>query len=60
MVRHHTNLQEELEEFLLPRLRSGRIGTDTAVVQGFDRTVEASLGMLRGDNLGRMPVRTGG
>ncbi|WP_405790755.1 hypothetical protein [Streptomyces sp. NBC_00029] len=60
MVRHHTNLQEEPAEFLVPHLRSGRIGTGTTVIQGFDPTVEAFLGMLRGDNLGRMPVRTGG
>ncbi len=57
LVRNHTNLQEELEEFLVPHLRSGRIGTDTTVVQGFDRTVDAFLGMLRGDNLGKMLVR---
>ncbi|MEV7618086.1 NADP-dependent oxidoreductase [Streptomyces sp. NPDC089799] len=60
LVRNHTNLQEELEEFLVPHLQSGRIGTDTTVVQGFDRTVEAFLGMLRGENLGKMLVRTGG
>ncbi|MET9884476.1 NADP-dependent oxidoreductase [Streptomyces sp. NPDC006430] len=57
LVRHHTNLQEELEDFLVPHLRSGRVGTDTTVVQGIDRTVEAFLGMLRGDNLGKMLVR---
>ncbi|MEU9232612.1 NADP-dependent oxidoreductase [Streptomyces subrutilus] len=60
LVRHHTNLQEELEEFLVPHLRSGRIGTDTTVIQGFDRTVDAFLGMLRGDNLGKMLVRLDG
>ncbi|MFG2971373.1 NADP-dependent oxidoreductase [Streptomyces sp. NPDC048331] len=59
LVRNHTNLQDELEDFLVPHLRSGRIGTDTTVVQGFDRTVEAFLGMLRGDNLGKMLVRIG-
>ncbi|MEU9251193.1 NADP-dependent oxidoreductase [Streptomyces sp. NPDC048270] len=57
LVRNHTNLQEELEDFLVPHLRSGRIDTDTTVVQGFDRTVDAFLGMLRGDNLGKMLVR---
>lgn len=57
LVRNHTNLQDELEDFLVPHLRSGQIGTDTTVVQGFDRTVEAFLGMLRGDNLGKMLVR---
>lgn len=57
LVRNHTNLQDELEDFLVPHLRSGRIGTDTTVVQGFDQTVEAFRGMLRGDNLGKMLVR---
>ncbi|MEV7725732.1 NADP-dependent oxidoreductase [Streptomyces sp. NPDC087917] len=57
LVRHHTNLQTELEDFLVPHLRSGRVGADTTVVQGFDHTVEAFLGMLRGDNLGKMLVR---
>lgn len=60
LVRNHTNLQDELEDFLVPHLRSGRIGTDTTVVQGFDRTVEAFLGMLHGENLGKMLVRTAG
>ncbi|MFE7095065.1 NADP-dependent oxidoreductase [Streptomyces erythrochromogenes] len=57
LVRHHTNLQDELEDFLVPHLRSGRIGTDTTVVQGFDHTVDAFRGMLRGENTGKMLVR---
>ncbi|WP_329198571.1 MULTISPECIES: NADP-dependent oxidoreductase [unclassified Streptomyces] len=57
LVRHHTNLQDELEEFLVPHLRNGRIGTDTTVVQGFEHTVDAFLGLLRGENLGKMLVR---
>lgn len=60
LVRNHTNLQDGLEDLLVPHLRSGRIGTDTAVVQGFDHTVDAFLGMFRGDNLGKMPVRIEG
>ncbi|MFI9061036.1 NADP-dependent oxidoreductase [Streptomyces sp. NPDC053429] len=60
LVLHHTNLQDELEEFLVPHLRSGRIGTDTTVMQGFEHTVEAFLGLLRGDNLGKMLVRVDG
>ncbi|MFI5667613.1 NADP-dependent oxidoreductase [Streptomyces sp. NPDC051704] len=59
LVRNHTNLQDEMEDFLVPHLQSGRIGTDTTVVQGFDHTVDAFLGMLRGDNLGKMLVRPG-
>ncbi|MFJ9545273.1 NADP-dependent oxidoreductase [Streptomyces erythrochromogenes] len=57
LVRHHTNLQEELEDFLVPHLRTGRIGTDTTVVQGFEHTVDAFMGMLRGENTGKMLVR---
>ncbi|MEU6866488.1 NADP-dependent oxidoreductase [Streptomyces sp. NPDC046876] len=57
LVRHHTNLQDELEDFLVPHLRSGRVGTDTTVVQGIEHTVDAFLGMLRGGNLGKMLVR---
>ncbi|WP_405422773.1 NADP-dependent oxidoreductase [Streptomyces erythrochromogenes] len=57
LVRHHTNLQDELEDFLVPHLRTGRIGTDTTVVQGFEHTVDAFLGMLRGENTGKMLVR---
>ncbi|MGR4882312.1 NADP-dependent oxidoreductase [Streptomyces sp. LARHCF249] len=60
LVRNHTNLQDELEDFLVPHLRSGRIGTDSTVVQGFDQTVEAFLGLFRGDNLGKMLVRLDG
>ncbi|MCX5155275.1 NADP-dependent oxidoreductase [Streptomyces sp. NBC_00291] len=59
LVHNHTNLQEELEDFLVPHLRSGRVSTDTTVVQGIDRMVDAFLGMLRGDNLGKMLVRLG-
>ncbi|WP_420717607.1 zinc-binding dehydrogenase [Streptomyces sp. H27-S2] len=60
LVRSHTNLQDELEDFLVPHLRSGRIGTDTTVVQGFEHTVEAFRGMLKGGDLGRMLVRLDG
>ncbi|WP_328620223.1 NADP-dependent oxidoreductase [Streptomyces sp. NBC_00354] len=60
LVRNHTNLQDELEDFLVPHLQSGHIGTDTTVVQGIDHTVDAFLGVLRGDNLGKMLVRLEG
>ncbi|MFJ2591519.1 NADP-dependent oxidoreductase [Streptomyces erythrochromogenes] len=60
LVRHHTNLQDELEDFLVPHLRTGRIGTDTTVMQGFEHTVDAFRGMLRGENVGKMLVRIDG
>lgn len=57
LVRDHTDLQEELEDLLVPHLRTGAITTDATVVRGFDRTVDAFLGMLRGENVGKMLVR---
>ncbi|MCB5166655.1 NADP-dependent oxidoreductase [Streptomyces bambusae] len=57
LVRHHTNLQAELEEFLVPHLRSGAIVSDDTVITGFGRTVEAFLTMMRGGNTGKMLVR---
>ncbi|MFZ3473059.1 hypothetical protein ACODT3_11005 [Streptomyces sp. 4.24] len=57
MVRNHTNLWDGLEGFLVPHLRSGRIGAGTAVVQGFDHAVDAFRGMPRGENPGKMLVR---
>ncbi|MFE9927601.1 hypothetical protein [Streptomyces sp. NPDC005533] len=50
-------MQEEREDFLVPHLPSGRIGTDTTVLQGIEHTVEAFLGMPGGDNPGKMPLR---
>ncbi|MFF5448449.1 NADP-dependent oxidoreductase [Streptomyces sp. NPDC012888] len=60
LVSHHTDLQEELEDFLVPHLRSGSVGVDATVVQGFDRTVEAFVGMLHGQNTGKMLVEVTG
>jgi NADPH-dependent curcumin reductase CurA len=37
-------------------LRSGELTYDETVVQGLDRTVDAFLGMLRGENTGKMVV----
>ena len=37
-------------------LRSGQLTYDETVVQGLDRTVDAFLGMLRGENTGKMVV----
>lgn len=59
LVRNHTDAQGELEELLVPHLRSGRITPDVTVVDGFERTVDGFLGMLRGENTGKMLIRTG-
>jgi NADPH-dependent curcumin reductase CurA len=57
LVRDYPHLRPALEELVVPHLRAGRIGVDATVVDGFDNVVEAFLGVLRGDNTGKMLVR---
>ncbi|WP_299537465.1 NADP-dependent oxidoreductase [uncultured Streptomyces sp.] len=57
LVRNYQELQEELYEFAVPRLQSGRLSADETVVDGFERLVDAFLGMLRGENTGKIIVR---
>ncbi|WP_037619861.1 NADP-dependent oxidoreductase [Streptomyces aureus] len=57
LVRNHLDLQEELYEFAVPHLRSGRLALDETVVDGFGNIVDAFLGMLRGENTGKIIVR---
>ncbi|MFD8690624.1 NADP-dependent oxidoreductase [Streptomyces sp. NPDC059651] len=59
LVRNYTDTQGELEDLLVPHLRSGRIAPDVTVVDGFERTVDGFLGMLRGENTGKILIRTG-
>ncbi|SDN31657.1 hypothetical protein SAMN04487981_104416 [Streptomyces sp. cf386] len=57
LVRNHQAVQEELYEFAVPHLRSGRLALDETVVDGFEHLVDAFLGMLRGRNIGKIIVR---
>ncbi len=57
LVRDHGNLQGELEDFLVPHIQAGRVGLDETIVEGFDRVVDAFLGVLTGKNVGKMIVR---
>jgi len=59
LVRNHGDAQGELEDLLVPHLRNGRITPDVTVVDGFERTVDGFLAMLRGENTGKMLIRTG-
>ncbi|MFJ2958870.1 NADP-dependent oxidoreductase [Streptomyces sp. NPDC087270] len=59
LVRHHRALQGELEEFLVPHLRSGAVVPDDTVVEGVRGTVDAFIGVLRGANTGKMIVQVG-
>ncbi|WP_052850907.1 MDR family NADP-dependent oxidoreductase [Streptomyces avicenniae] len=55
-VRDFTPVQQELEDLLVPHLRSGTVTSDATIVRGIEHTVGAFLGMLRGENLGKMLV----
>ncbi|MEV6978686.1 NADP-dependent oxidoreductase [Kitasatospora sp. NPDC093806] len=57
LVREHLDARPGLYDFLVPHLRSGAVVPDETVVPGFERVVDAFLGMLRGANTGKMIVR---
>lgn len=57
LVRDHLDVQEELYEFAVPHLQGGRLALDETVVDGFEHIVDAFLGMLRGENTGKIIVR---
>ena len=59
LVRDYQDVQQELYEFAVPHLLSGRLALDETIVDGFDRIVDAFLSMLRGGNTGKMIVRHG-
>ncbi|KOV85262.1 NADP-dependent oxidoreductase [Nocardia sp. NRRL S-836] len=57
LVREHLDLRERFERFLVPHVRNGSVRVSETVVDGFENLVEAFLGVLRGDNTGKMLVR---
>ncbi|TDP96439.1 NADP-dependent oxidoreductase [Labedaea rhizosphaerae] len=57
LVRDHLEVRPEFEQFVIPHLLAGRVFSDETVVDGFERIVEAFLGMLRGSNTGKTLVR---
>jgi NADPH-dependent curcumin reductase CurA len=57
LVSDYRDVQEELYEFAVPHLLSGRLSLDETVVDGFERIVDAFVSMLRGGNTGKMIVR---
>ncbi|MBO1417697.1 NADP-dependent oxidoreductase [Streptomyces sp. FH025] len=59
LVRNNLDARPELYDFLVPHLRSGAVVPDETIVDGFDRVVEAFLGVLTGANTGKMIVRIG-
>ncbi|MFI6329522.1 NADP-dependent oxidoreductase [Micromonospora chersina] len=57
MVGDHGHLREQFVQEMAGWLRDGRISYDETVVDGIERAPEAFLGLLRGENLGKMLVR---
>ncbi|MEV1053860.1 NADP-dependent oxidoreductase [Streptomyces sp. NPDC049887] len=58
LVSNYRALQDELYEFAVPHLQSGRLALDQTVVDGFENIVDAFLGMLHGENTGKIIVRS--
>ncbi|MGC0314007.1 NADP-dependent oxidoreductase [Kitasatospora acidiphila] len=59
LVSQHMDALPGLYEFLAPHLASGLVVPEATVVEGFDRVVEAFLGLFRGENSGKMLVKVG-
>ena len=57
LVGDHAERLPDFRAEMAQWLRAGRIRIDETVVDGIDHTPEAFLGMLRGDNTGKMVVR---
>jgi NADPH-dependent curcumin reductase CurA len=57
LVSNYRDLQDELYEFAVPHLQSGRLALDQTVVGAFEHIVDAFLGMLHGKNTGKIIVR---
>ncbi|MFG2462996.1 NADP-dependent oxidoreductase [Streptomyces sp. NPDC048523] len=57
LVSNYRDLQDELYQFAVPHLQSGRLAPDETVVDGFEHIVDAFLRMLSGQNTGKIIVR---
>ena len=57
LVSSYRHLRYEFEEQMSGWLRDGAIRYDETVVDGIDNAVDAFLGMMRGENTGKMLVR---
>ncbi|MCM2578518.1 MDR family NADP-dependent oxidoreductase [Streptomyces meridianus] len=57
LVANNRDAQGELEDFVVPHLRSGALTENLSVTEGFDRSVDAFIGMLKGENTGKAIVR---
>ncbi|ATW52054.1 NADP-dependent oxidoreductase [Streptomyces peucetius] len=56
LVSDHNDLQQQFVEEVGGWIRDGKLHYEETVVEGIENNVEAFLGMLRGDNTGKMIV----
>jgi NADPH-dependent curcumin reductase CurA len=59
LVRDHAALQPEFVAEVAPALADGRVQARETVVEGLENAPSAFIGLLRGDNLGKMVVALG-
>ncbi|MFD4877969.1 NADP-dependent oxidoreductase [Streptomyces sp. NPDC058420] len=57
LVSNYRDVQDELYDFAVPHLQSGRLALDETLVDGFEHIVDAFLMMLHGGNTGKIIVR---
>ncbi|MFE9168088.1 NADP-dependent oxidoreductase [Streptomyces kebangsaanensis] len=57
LVGDHYDLQPQFVREVGPWVRDGRLKYRETVVEGIENTLEAFLGVLRGDNIGKMIVK---
>ncbi|MDH6462458.1 NADPH-dependent curcumin reductase CurA [Micromonospora sp. A200] len=57
LVSDHGNLREQFVRDVSGWLRDGKLTYDETIVDGIENAPEAFLGLLRGENLGKMLVR---
>ncbi|NYF54229.1 NADP-dependent oxidoreductase [Micromonospora purpureochromogenes] len=57
LVSDHGNLREQFVRDVSGWLRDGKLSYDETIVDGIENAPEAFLGLLRGENLGKMLVR---
>ncbi|MGC4895925.1 NADP-dependent oxidoreductase [Micromonospora sp. DT31] len=57
LVGDHGHLREQFVQEMAGWLREGQLSYDETVVDGIEQAPEAFLGLLRGENLGKMLVR---
>ena len=57
IILDHLDLNEEFTEKTIGWMRDDRIRYQETMVEGFENTLEAFFGVLRGENTGKMIVK---